>query len=183
MGNANAMIEINSNIREVLTAHINQLQGLVGNEDKVMRGVAAAMTPQLRKRVHVDGKDSSGSPIGTYSPGYMKVRTGNYANSGKKDAGTNKAGVARPKYNRTADTKVILSLTSQMEQDLAICEKTPIKTSNGYGIGYINAENYRKALWCELTYKKPILTQLTTGEKETAIEIAISETDKFLNTN
>jgi len=77
--------------------------------------------------------------------------------------GEEKVGTARPNYNRTADTKVILSLTRQMENDLSVVE-----TSGGYGIGYLNPDNLKKARWCEETYKKKILSKLTTEEIELA---------------
>lgn len=168
-----------------------------------MRQVALAVLPELRHRVHVEGKDSAGNQIGTYSPGYMKLRTGNYGNSGKisrgpnkgklKDAGkftkglnikvfgtvvedSPKAGLARPNYHRSSDPKVILSLTRQMENDLSVVE-----TTSGYGIGYLNEFNYQKAIWCEETYKKPILTELTTDEQAYAEKAAETGLDDYLN--
>lgn len=168
-----------------------------------MREVALAVLPELRHRVHVDGKDSAGNQIGNYSAGYMKLRTGNYGNSGKisrgankgklKDAGkftkglnikvfgtivqdTPKAGLARPQYHRDADPKVILSLTWQMENDLSVVE-----VPTGYGIGYHNDFNYQKAIWCEETYKKPILSQLTSDELSYAETAAGKAVDDYLN--
>ena len=126
-----------------------KINALIEKPDAIMREVALAVLPELRHRVHVDGKDSSGNQIGTYSPEYMKLRTGNYKNSGRisrgankgklKDAGkftkglnikvfgtvvedSPKAGLARPQYHRDADAKVILSLTRQMENDLSVVE-------------------------------------------------------------
>lgn len=182
-----------------LLAKINALQD---NPDQILRQVALAVLPELRHRVHVEGKDASGNQIGTYSPEYMKLRTGNYGNSGKvsrgpnkgklKDAGkftkglniktfgtiiedTPKKGLVRPQYHRDADTKVILSLTRQMENDLSVVE-----TPTGYGIGYLNDFNYQKAIWCEETYKKPILTELTTDELAYAENAAGKAVDDFL---
>jgi hypothetical protein len=100
----------------------------------------------------------------------MKVRTGNYPETVLK-SGKNKgnfrekktkgqAGVftkgkrkgdPRPAYNRTTDTTVILSLTSDMEKHLRA-----IKLDNGYGIGYSNEFDYNKAVWNQARYKKPI---------------------------
>lgn len=168
-----------SNISQIVRIKTEQLQGLK-NPDEMLRTVALAVLPELKRRVHVEGKASDGSPIGTYSPEYMKLRTGNYGNSGRvsrgankgktKDAGTfshgDKKGQPRPKYNRTADTKVIASLTRQMENDL-----TAMPAGNGYGIGYTNAHNYDKSQWVEQTYKKDIW-ELTAGEETLAQTVA-----------
>jgi hypothetical protein len=191
------MINYSSNIRVVVKNKLEQIQALKNNPDPILRTVAMAVLPELKHRVHIQGKDSTSAQIGTYSPGYMSVRTGTFKNSGRfsrgvnkgavKDAGTftertitlnkkagvftgeDKVGKARPKYNRTADKKVILSLNRQMENDLSV-----VPSGNGYGLGYLNPLNYKKALWCEETYRKKILTKLTTGEidlaKKTAIE-------------
>lgn len=199
------MIEFTSNMKEIIDQKLQQLKELKNNPDPILRTVALAVLPELLVRVHKDGKDSSGNQIGTYSPGYMKVRTGNYQNSGRvsrgknkgalKDAGkytrgtnykiygtivedTPKVGLARPKYNRTTDTKVILSLTRQMENDTSV-----IDTPEGYGIGYLNPFNYQKALWCEETYKKPILTKLTDQEEQLAIKVAQEFTNDYLKSN
>lgn len=182
------MIEYSSNIEVVIAAKLAQLAELQNNPDPVLRTVAMAVLPALLIRVHTDGKDSSGNQIGTYSPGYMVVRTGAYKNAGtfakgakkgeQKDSGKNvSTGAPRPKYNRTSDTKVILSLTRQMELDTSV-----IQTPNGYGIGYLNSFNYQKALWCEETYKKPILTELTTDELELAKKTAQDFTIEYLKT-
>ena len=201
------MIEYSSNMMEIIGQKLAQLQALKDNADPILRTVATTVASEMVHRVHVEGKDSSGNQIGTYSPGYMKVRTGNYKNAEKfsrgkskgelKNAGkytkglnikisgtivldSEKKGTARPQYHRDADTKVILSLTRQMESDLTVCETDPIKTENGYGIGYLNHFNYQKALWCEETYKKPILTQLTKEEKELADTTAQNFTTDYL---
>ncbi|MDF2381315.1 hypothetical protein JMG10_07555 [Nostoc ellipsosporum NOK] len=150
-----------------------------------------AVLPELKHRVHIQGKDSDGNQIGTYSPEYMKLRTGDYGNSSRygrgakkgqaKDAGKytrgDKKGMARNRYNRLPDTKVILSLTRQMENDMTI-----IPTENGYGIGYLNSLNYQKAIWCEETYKKKILTKLTNGELELAFSTAQTFVPEYLKT-
>jgi hypothetical protein len=178
------MINVNVNT-DGLKDLQQKIQALKDNPDPVLRACAMALTPEIIERVHIKGLDSSGSPIGTYSPGYMAVRTGNYQNSKKVSRGVNKGklkdsgtftkgaetrvGLNRPNHHRTADTKVILSLTKQMENDLSV-----IDTETGYGIGYLNPLNYKKALWCEDTYKKPILTKLTAGEEELAEQTAIN---------
>lgn len=152
------------------------------NPDLLLRTVAMAVLPALKKRVHVDGKASDGSAIGTYSKGYMVLRTGGYQNADRvskgknkgklKNAGTftdrgeEKAGKARPKYNRTADTKVIVSLTRQTENDLSV-----VAAGGGYGLGYLNPHNFDKSKWVVETYKKEIW-KLSKEEKELVIKVA-----------
>lgn len=174
------MIQYNSNINLVVNGLTGKLKELQSNPDPMLRTVALTLLPEVKKRVHVDGKDSSGNPIGTYSPGYMQLRTGNYANSGRKTKGKNKGqlkdagaftrgdkkGQQRPKYNRTSDTKVILSLTRQMENDLSV-----LPSGTGYGIGYNNPDNFKKSQYNETTYQKKIWS-LTEEEKALAVQTA-----------
>ena len=163
-----------------------KVRALQVNPAQIFLKASQIILPELRHRVHVDGLDSTGNQIGTYSPEYMIVRTGAYKNAGTITRGVNKGqqkdsgkslrtGVARSKYNRTSDTKVILSLTRQMEQDLSI-----IATETGYGIGYLNPFNYQKAIWCEETYGKPILTQLTVSELKLVTETVQDSLQKFI---
>lgn len=154
------MINYSSNINVVVNKTLDKIKELQNNPDPLLRTVALTVMPELRHRVHVDGKDSEGNQIGTYSPGYMKVRTGNYRKPPKP-------GVTRPNYHRTADTKVVASLTRQMENDLNV-----VATENGYGIGYLNPFNFQKSQWVEETYKKPILSKLTDGEEKLASDTA-----------
>jgi hypothetical protein len=158
------MIQYTSNINLVAGGVASKLKALQ-NPDQMLRTVALALLPAIKKRVHVEGKDSSGGEIGTYSPGYMKLRTGAYENADRKTKGKHKGdlknagaftrgekkGQARPKYNRTTDSKVILSLTRQMENDLSV-----LPIGGGYGIGYNNPDNFKKSQFNEATYKKRI---------------------------
>lgn len=174
------MIQYTSNINIVVNGVTAKLKSLQDNPDLMLRSVALAILPEVKRRVHVEGKDSSGGQIGNYSPGYMQLRTGNYLNSGRKNKGKNKGdlkdsgvfsrgdkkGQARPKYNRTSDAKVILSLTRQMENDLSV-----LPSGKGYGIGYNNPENFKKSQYSEATYEKKIWS-LTEGEKALAKQTA-----------
>lgn len=187
------MIQYNSNGSEVFGVIVADIKKLLTKEenDKLLRKIASTLTASMTIRVHQEGEAADGSKIGTYSPEYMKVRTGQFANSetykkgknkGKtKNAGTvsrgDNKGSKRKKYNRTSDTKVILSLTRQMEQDLSVCEQEPIKTSYGYAIGYHNDDNYDKLLWNEERYGKKILTKLSKGEEELIDYIVQKELD------
>ncbi len=199
------MINYNSNINVVVKAQLDRIQDLKNNPDPILRGIALTVLPELRKRVHVDGKDSSGNKIGSYSKAYMAVRTGTFQNSSRvsrgankgkvKDAGRftdatirlnkqtgffsgeDKVGKARPQYKRSSDTKVILSLTRQMENDLSV-----VASGNGYGIGYLNPDNRKKADYCEATYGKKILTKLTKEERDLAKQTAEEFTTEYLKT-
>ena len=166
------MIAFNSNGAEVfgvITRDLTALKSPVEN-DKLLRKIASTLTASMSIRVHEQGKASDGTQIGTYSPEYMKIRTGQYKSS-KVVRGINK-GQQRKKYNRTSDTKVILSLTRQMENDLSVCEQSPIKTTYGYAIGYQNQLNMEKLENLELKYKKKILTKLS-KEEESLIELIV----------
>lgn len=174
-----------------IAGQANRLALLVAqlqDRDKLLRAVTSNVRAAMKVRIHQDGKDSQEGKIGTYTPAYMKVRTGAFknakkvtrgANAGKfKDAGTfteatirlnrqtgvftgeEKVGKKRPKYNRTNDTTVICSLTSQMENDFSIL---PGDTS--YGIGYNNSLNRQKADWLEATYNKAIFSTTPTEKQ------------------
>lgn len=185
---------MNSNVREVFRVLIERIDGV--KDDVVARACAVAVLPAMKERIHVEGKDASGAQIGTYSNEYMKLRTGNYQNSGKRDSGfytkganaifnvsskqavkvkksDNSKGSLRHNYNRTADTKVILSLTRQMENDWSLVEGT-----DDYGLGFKSPTNYQKSIWCEETYKKPIY-QLTQQEKEIVSNVAKGFADQI----
>jgi phage gpG-like protein len=158
----NIRVNINS------AAVVNRIKAKISalnDKDRMLRSVATGMLPVIKTRIHEDGKAADDAPIGTYSPGYMKLRTGNYT-SDKITRGKNK-GNPRTKYNRTSDTKVVASLTRQMENDTSV-----LATDTGYAIGFNNIENRRKAGYVEATYKKKIW-KLTDTERKLTKEIAI----------
>lgn len=164
-----------------------------------MRPVALAMIPEIAKRIHVQGKDSSGAQIGTYSSAYLRLRSGEYANADKNKkgvrlnsgkfteatirlnknsgvfSGEDKVGKARPNYNRGTDPKVIISLTRQLENDYAV-----IATTRGYGIGFNNVLNYNKSQWVQETYGKKIFN-LTAEEKVLTGQIVNELTGKIIS--
>jgi hypothetical protein len=175
------MITLNTNLSEILGEGIRKLDSFDAKRICMMQAIYVA--GEWRKRIHQDGIASDGSQIGTYSPGYMKVRTGSYSNadtykkgkrkgeqknSGLYARGDNK-GKARPKYNRTNDTKVIASLTRQMENSMAA-----IPTDDGAAVSYHDELSMQKSKWVEATYKKKIFA-LTSEEKDAVIEIARNE--------
>jgi hypothetical protein len=172
------MLSISTNINAVISAELVKLSRF--DALQVCKQQAVATVTMFRQRIHQEGKASDGAPIGTYSAGYMKVRTGNYGNSGKVSRGKNagqiknagvyvrgaKKGSPRPQYHRSGDPTVILSLTRQMENDLTV-----LPIDNGYAVGYNNSLNFKKAEWAEATYGKRIFT-LTSEERTTVLEMA-----------
>lgn len=148
----------------------------------------------IKQRVFIDGKDSNDAQIGTYSDAYMKVRTGNYPEtrlkSGKNKGefrrsktkegqagyftkGKNK-GQPRPRYNRTADTKVVGSLTREMENDMKV-----VSDSDDVFIGFSNEHNFDKSQWLESTYEKDIW-QLTESENDAVDELVDNFIDEII---
>ena len=158
--------------------------------DTVLRKVATTMLGTVKNRVHEDGKDASGGQIGTYTHEYMVVRTNSFQNNLKtkgKDKGKGRTtsageftkgknkGQARPIYNRTSDTKVVISLTRQMENDFVV-----IPTDKGYGLGYNNPDNKLKAGYVEATYKRKIFA-LTPDEQQEVTTIAQTELNNAIS--
>ena len=91
--------------------------------DKMTRLQATTLLAKMRKRIHVEGRASDGSPIGSYSDAYLKY--------------------VRPKHGRKEGSKVVLSLTRSMDGMILF----PI--TNGTAIGYATAELFQRAKWQE----------------------------------
>jgi len=132
------VIEIKTNITKAFERIIDRLPQ-PANTDKMLRTIAQNVFAEMKQRIHKSGLDSSGAPIGDYSRGYMYTRV---------------------KNNRGTSTKVIISLTRQMENDMKV-----IATDKGYGIGYSNPDDFDKVAYVENTYGKKIF-DLTQKEKE-----------------
>jgi hypothetical protein len=128
--------------------------------DKLLRSMAVNTAGDMAYRIHTEGKRADGSALGEYSKEYMKVRTGLFTTNKTFSKGKNKGktkptgvftkgvnkGNQRPQYNRTSDTKVVASLTRQMENDFGLVgNNDPIKTPNGYGVGFKN-QNIRPSV-------------------------------------
>ena len=161
-------------VADIIQTKINKL----ADREYLLRPVAFDEIDLMTKRIHQGGKASDNSQIGTYSKGYLAVRSGVFRNSDRfkkgaskvqiKNAGTisrgKQKGQARPQYNRGTDPKVIISLTRQLENDYSV-----IATNKGYGIGFLNPLNYKKSQWVQGTYKKKIF-DLTQDEIQYAID-------------
>lgn len=138
-------MKIKSNMAAVLSALDVKMSEI--DIDKMTRLQATSLLAVMRVRIHQDGIASDGSPIGTYTPAYVKY--------------------VRSKKGRGTDNKVILSLTRSMENSMEIYPIT-----GGTGIGFSTKENWQKAKWCEETYGKAIY--LPTAQ-ETEMVNAIAE--------
>lgn len=177
-----------SNLSEVVDRIVVKMD-MIKNPDIMLRSMATATLSNIHRRVHTEGKATDGSLIGVYSKSYMAVRSGNYSNatrwkrgerSGqhkdkkkKGEAGVytrgNSEGNPRAVYNRGTDSKVVLSLTRQMEGDIQFLAIEGGK----YGIGYSNTLNFNKAMWAEETYNKRIWG-LSSSEEDDVRKIAKS---------
>ncbi|MDR1762764.1 MAG: hypothetical protein LBR64_02235 [Dysgonamonadaceae bacterium] len=184
----------------MITIQVNGLDELIAkigsiDMDAITLDVASTLKSEIKHRIHTEGRAADGGLIGTYSAGYMKVRTGNYdetriksgKNKGqfreKKTAGQagvftrgTRKGQARPVYNRGNDNRVILSLTRTMEKDMDATH--PMKIENGFGIGFTNEANYMKALWNDNRYGRTIYS-LTENEKQLVEEVVHNYLEKL----
>lgn len=134
-----AAISININFDKVAKDVANRFE-LLKDKDYLLRPLAIETIPNIKQRVHIEGKGSDGTAIGNYSSGYLKLR--------------------QKKFKRSADTKIIVSLTRQLENDYAV-----VGTTNGYGIGFNNPFNAQKALYVE-QIKRKIIFNLSADEKK-----------------
>jgi hypothetical protein len=137
------MITVKSNIK-VVTGRIKQQLEQLKNNEYLLRPVAIEVIPLMTERIHQKGTASDDSQIGTYSSSYLKLR--------------------QKKYKRDASSKVIVSLTRQLENNWSV-----IATQNGYGIGFTNPFNLQKARWVE-GIKDKIIFNLSKTEQQYAIE-------------
>lgn len=133
-----AAITITTNITEVI-GRIRSNFELLKDREYLLRPLAIETLPLIKERIHVDGKASDGTPIGSYSNGYMRTRE---------------------QYGRGDSRKIIVALTSQLEQDWAV-----LATDNGYGIGFNNVFNAEKMRWVE-AIKSKIISNLSAEEKQ-----------------
>lgn len=181
------MILVKTNINQVAQQISTGLKKLE-NPDVMLRTAATTVLALMKERIHEQGLDANGHPIGTYSRAYMKVRTGGYGNAKKFSKGKNagklknagvfskgsNTGASRPRYNRDSSTKVILSLTRQMENDMRVIATGP----NAYGIGYSNPLNFNKSQWNEATYNLRGKIFSLSKTEITAVQIIA---EKFVN--
>jgi hypothetical protein len=126
------MFTIITNIGEV-TAELSAKLKALSNPELIPRTLAFDTIDLMTRRIHEEGKATDEGQIGTYSSNYLKLR--------------------ERKYNRKSDTKVIVSLTRQLENDWSV-----IATESGYGVGFKNSLNLQKARWVEEGKSKQIFS-------------------------
>lgn len=136
-------ITVRSNIK-IVSERIKEKLQILKDREYLLRPVAFDMIDLMTKRIHVDGKDAEEKVIGTYNNRYLELR--------------------QKKYSRTSDSKIIVSLTRQLENDWSV-----IATDKGYGVGFLNAFNIQKARWVEENKGKKIFF-LSESEQKFAIE-------------
>lgn len=117
------MATIKTNIGEV-TDRIKGKLAKLGDKEYIPRTLSFDLIDLMTKRIHIDGKAADDSQIGSYNSQYLKLR--------------------QSKFARSADRKIIVSLTRQLENDWSV-----IATDSGYGIGFLNPLNFQKARWVE----------------------------------
>lgn len=149
-----AAINVKSNLSQVNDL-IQQRVAKLANPETILRPLCFDLIDLMTKRIHVDGNASSGSPIGTYSSRYLKLR--------------------QNKFSRTADKKIIVSLTRQLENNWSV-----IATPKGYGIGFLNPFNLQKARWVEQQKGKEIFS-LSATERDYSIEFINEKINETLN--
>lgn len=137
-----ASITVRTNLGQVLGQLKRKLE-ILKDREYLLRPVAIELIPEMTERIHKNGQASNGSEIGTYSNSYLKQRE---------------------RQNRGKDTKVIVSLTRQLENDWAV-----VPTDRGYGIGFNNPLNVQKLRWVEQQKGKTI-SNLTEQERQYAID-------------
>lgn len=184
------MITINSNLGAVAlrlrTAFVSATEANGFFKDKLIRAVAVSIGGDVKVRIYQDGIKSDGSQIGAYKNSYLKLR--------------------EKRFNRTADSKIILSLTRQEESDFSLIATDPIKTQTGYGLGFKNnaiynakgkkattkqvarrfdkggirtVSNLQKAKWHEDRFGK--IFSLTVAEQNKAGILARAYVKQFIN--
>lgn len=133
-----ASITITTNLKQVaenLRSNFEKLK----DKEYFLRPLAVETIPLMKERIHERGQASDGSQIGEYANSYMRQRE---------------------KAGRGESRKVIVALTSQLEQDWAA-----LATDTGYGIGFNNQFNTQKMRWVE-EQKGKIIANLSAEEKK-----------------
>jgi hypothetical protein len=139
-----ATIKVNTNIAEV-SARISAKLEKLKDKEYLLRPVCFDLIELMKIRIHEKGRDKYNSAIGTYSSGYLRYR--------------------QKHHQRSNDTQIIVSLTRQLENDWSV-----IATPKGYGIGFKNVFNLKKARWVEAIKKKEIF-QLSADENKYASDL------------
>jgi len=151
------MLKFSSNLNQVASSIIGELKSIANSNgearDQMLRTIALDTVAQMKQRIHVDGLNSDGKPLGEYTNAYMRIREDN---------------------NRGSSRKVIFSLTRQMESDFNIVGGSG---ASGYSLGFKNPDNADKAEW--LQDKPKFGKTYAPTEAEVAHMVVVAE--QFIN--
>ena len=118
---------------------VKRIGGLLDVNKFIKTGAFDALS-QMTERIHEKGEAADGSGIGTYTNNYLKLRQ-------------------KKPYNRTEDSKIIVSLTRRLENDWGV-----IQTDKGnWAIAFLNRQKGTK-------------TDITSGEKMKYVEESSGKT-------
>lgn len=151
------MIAVNIDRQKFTEELKSRFSNVIDPTSTIYRQLALELIPKIQDRIHVQGLAADGKQIGTYSTPYLKIRSGVSGKSGKKSSSKS--------YNRGTDSKVILSLTRQLENDYAV-----VGTPRGWGIGFNNPFNANKAKWNNKRYGGRVIYDLTDQEIQFSVE-------------
>jgi hypothetical protein len=140
-----ASILVKTNLSEVVGKVAGKIKQATSAE-YLLRPICFDVIELMTKRIHIEARAADGGKIGTYSKGYLKLR--------------------EEKYNRGKDKQVIVSLTRQLENDWSV-----IATQKGYGVGFLNEFNLKKARWVE-KIKDRVIFSLSDNEKAYVVDYA-----------
>lgn len=152
---------------------INDVNRLLGNE-KMFIGAVNSVLVEQKRRIFVNGLDSSSGKIGQYSTNPISISRNKQArNTGK----TYFKGGYREYKSLTGKQVDFVTLwdTGQMMMDLG----TTVVVKDQYGIGFNNDLNGDKSNWMEDKYKKAIFAT-TDQEDEIFIKVINYEMEKTL---
>lgn len=144
-------MQIVSNIPMMIAGLMRKFNELE-NPETVSRAVAVALQPEIRNRIHVEGKNSQGNAIGEYSNTYLEYRK---------------------KKGRMENT-VVASLTRQLENSY-----TTQATDKGYTIGFTSPGSEEKVKHLEEKYGT--IWALTESESEMVKLVAEDTAAQLLN--
>jgi len=150
------MYTISSNFADVAKKIISKLEATKDSNNPVYipRMVAAAVLPKMRNRIFVEGKDSDGKGIGTYSSNYLEYRKAK---------------------GKGSSPNVKLFFTRELQNDLSV-----IPDGDKIDIGFKNPTNFEISVHLEEKYQKHIFTKLTKEELQLVIDVAEDELNKLL---
>ena len=118
---------------------VKRIGGLLDVNKFIKTGAFDALS-QMTERIHEKGEAADGSGIGTYTNNYLKLRQ-------------------KKPYNRTEDSKIIVSLTRRLENDWGV-----IETDKGnWAIAFLNRQKGTK-------------TDITSGDKMKFVEESSGKT-------